>query len=358
MNTVIPDEEFIGKVFPSNNYGDFIVLENCGKKPGQVHDRYKVQFLFSKGIAYATKCHILNGEVGDRQNYGLDVSQLQYSNNYGPFRIIEFIKSPINNGRGVTVRLQFTNTGTEVICGLDDVKSGMIKDPNATEQHTLNMSILPPHIWEYRINIKLYRIYNNIKRRCLKEDVDCYKFYGGIGISMCERWFNSSATFVQDARFIPQFDKFYRFPDLYQLDKDLKQLNTPKEQRIYAPETCMFLHYHDNANVRAYEYNRDNQDKLTSRYYGVVKEAENRYRTGITVNGKQMVLGRFSNEIAAASCYNYWHRKYHQYELFPLFNQIDEMPPEEFIKYNNNPKLLYKVISNDKNIEEVLQLWQ
>lgn len=44
----------------------------------------------------------------------------------------------------------------------------------------------------------LYGTWLQIKQRCLNPKNQAYKFYGGRGIKVCERWANSFPAFVQD----------------------------------------------------------------------------------------------------------------------------------------------------------------
>lgn len=44
----------------------------------------------------------------------------------------------------------------------------------------------------------LYYIWGSMISRCSNENVPAYKHYGGRGISVCERWRNSFAAFLED----------------------------------------------------------------------------------------------------------------------------------------------------------------
>ena len=45
---------------------------------------------------------------------------------------------------------------------------------------------------------RTYRIWQNMLNRCRNEKLAAYQNYGGRGISVCERWRNSFAAFVED----------------------------------------------------------------------------------------------------------------------------------------------------------------
>lgn len=44
----------------------------------------------------------------------------------------------------------------------------------------------------------LYGTWQNMKNRCTNKDADDYKWYGGRGITICDRWLNSFAAFAED----------------------------------------------------------------------------------------------------------------------------------------------------------------
>ena len=44
----------------------------------------------------------------------------------------------------------------------------------------------------------LYRKYYDMKRRCLNPKSPNYKYYGAIGITVCDEWINSYESFVRD----------------------------------------------------------------------------------------------------------------------------------------------------------------
>ena len=47
-------------------------------------------------------------------------------------------------------------------------------------------------------NSLVYNIWQNIKNRCTNPNSDNYSYYGGRGIKMCPRWFNSFECFYKD----------------------------------------------------------------------------------------------------------------------------------------------------------------
>ena len=239
--------------------------------------------------------------------------------------------------------IQFIKTGYVTEVSLSKALEGKVDDKFQTQIIPFDRTYLGMDYdrWiRYRLNDR----WHNMVARCTNENAACYNVYGGIGVSVVDRWMNFD-TFAQDAVHLPQFDKFYNYPFLYCLDKDYLQLAKPKAQRIYSPDTCFFLYNNDNINIEAFEKRREHPEMYSSQYYGVCTKNNGRtFRAAIKINRIELFLKTFSNEIAAASCYNWHHRKNHCYELFPLFNDINEMDPTEFIQYNVNPITLYHLI--------------
>jgi hypothetical protein len=70
----------------------------------------------------------------------------------------------------------------------------------------------------------------------------------------------------------------------------------------------------------------------TSQYKGVHWNTESEvWKVRIYNDDKYIGLGRFTNEIAAANCYNHWARFYHK--EFAQLNEVPYMPKEEWMKY-------------------------
>jgi len=47
-------------------------------------------------------------------------------------------------------------------------------------------------------NLKMYRCYRDMIRRCYDPNVKCYSRYGGRGIEVCERWLTDFNNFIED----------------------------------------------------------------------------------------------------------------------------------------------------------------
>ena len=85
-----------------------------------------------------------------------------------------------------------------------------------------------------------------------------------------------------------------------------------------------------------------NREKSNAQYYGVTK-MYNKY----VARYSNTTIGKFSNPEAAANAYNYYFNMH--YTNSPLYtvhilNDVPYMSPDEFIKYNTDPKEICKII--------------
>lgn len=56
------------------------------------------------------------------------------------------------------------------------------------------------------ITTRTYRIWRNMKQRCFNKNHCSYHYYGGRGITVCDRWRDSFATFLADVGICPGKD--------------------------------------------------------------------------------------------------------------------------------------------------------
>ena len=327
--------DIINNKYMSNTYGPFNVI-------GYVKPRYYlIKFEWSNCITSTRIDHIRSGTVRDPW-YGINPYTTQWSNKYGPFIITE-----LAHGNNHSVEIQFTKTDTIKNTTIDMVRAGSIKDPSANEITHLDTSLLQPNLAEYRINMFLSRIYKNIMNRCYNPRCNIYNRYGAIGVRICDRWKNSIKNFKEDVKKLHGYSKFYRWPTRYQLDKDFKQMGIPRGERVYGPDTCVFLYNVDNVNVHVFEDHCTNIDSFTSKYYGVCKISNNRFTVHISLNGKNKYLGTYTNEIAAANVYNHYSRIYNsqfntrRYEEVQLSNNVPLMSLDKCMQFK---------VSNRKDI--------
>lgn len=81
---------------------------------------------------------------------------------------------------------------------------------------------------------EIYAEYRNMKRRCYNEEAHNYKYYGGRGIKMCDRWRDDIREFYNDVSILPNFGEKGYTLDRIDNDGDYEPKNvrwaTHKEQ--------------------------------------------------------------------------------------------------------------------------------
>lgn len=257
-----------------------------------------------------------------------DYNKIYSSNAYGDYKIIKDLG--IINGRHM-IRIKFLKTGYEKDVRESTLYTGKVKDPYLPTIYGVG------YIGEYnniRSNISLYKTWHSMMSRCYNPDDKDYVRYGAIGIRVCDRW-HCYKNYFDDVQLLPGYELKMQYPNIYQLDKDYLQLNIPKQQRIYSPQTCVWMSVYDNVTIRAIDNNK-------SIYYGVYPKGKNYH-----VMYKDMHIGTFSNPIAAANAYNYFYNKYNlnTQPYANLINDVEYMSPSEFFRYNTSPKNMCNIIN-------------
>lgn len=171
------------------------------------------------------------------------------SNNYGSFKIVEYITSK-------KILISFLATGYRRIVTLHHIKSGEVADK--LHRSVYGVGYIGDGLFSScnkGKTPKSYECWVNMYTRCYSEiyqkEFPTYK-----GCTVAEEWHNFQ-------NFAKWFEENYI--EGYQLDKDIKV----EGNKIYGPDTCMFVS------------NQENSEKANAKYYkmlspdGIVTEIYN-----------------------------------------------------------------------------------
>ncbi len=205
--------------------------------------------------------------------------QIYETKNYGDIEVIEYI-SPRN------IRIRFLNTGYEDKVTFGEITKNSPKD--YLQPVVYGIGFLGAKMKLKSKNVKAYGTWTNMLKRCY-----CVKFHKNnqtyIGTTVCKEWHNFQ-------NFCVWFDDNYI--EGYELDKDLLQDDV--DNKIYSPETCVFLP----RKINSFFNNKRIDNK--SGYIGVCWDKfRNKYRvtTSCFETKKQIFVGRFYNIEEANKAY-------------------------------------------------------
>lgn len=133
---------------------------------------------------------------------------------------------------------------------------------------------------------KIYKVWENMKSRCLNQKNTAYKNYGGRGITLSERWIRFT-NFLEDMGIPPEGMTLDR------IDNDLG----------YFKENCRWAsHTTQGHNRRFHKRN----GKKTSKYRGVFKKVGYEYYVArIQFHDEEIYLHGKLSEIEAAEAYDF-----------------------------------------------------
>lgn len=150
------------------------------------------------------------------------------------FQVLRFVGRK-KNGTSL-FRIRFIETGYERDVEKVEIKRGNIKDRfqrSVFGVGYLGNTKMAGHKHEYSV-------WSSMIGRCYDKSNSGYPNYGGVGVSVCERW-HSFELFLSDMVGIEGFDKTLFDKGLLELDKDIKQFDVDKSKRVYSAATCCFV---------------------------------------------------------------------------------------------------------------------
>lgn len=242
-----------------------------------------------------------------------------YHPTYGEVKVIE--QHPDYAGRTVFT-IQFKNTGSTTVVDPNNLRHLRFKDPFAPNIAGVGYFGNTAHNYGYNKKEygRVYAIWSQMLNRCYNQNNKDYPYYGGLGVTVCDRWHNFS-NFFYDFIHMPNFEKWLNSPNnSYHLDKDIKQMGLPMNYRIYSPETCVLVPAHENINqmvISNFGFKNVNCD-----YVGI-SYVDNSWQAYLNKDGKQLMMARFTDPLSAAvykECYA--HYKYRM----AMVNDANKVP--------------------------------
>ena len=250
----------------------------------------------------------------------IEFNKVYTSNNFGDFIVVKEVeRKQIGKNKNRQFLVRFVNTGYEYKALMQHIKNCAVKDPYVP----IAFGVGYLGSVEMKKYHKEYLLWRRMLSRCYNPKDSSYRYYGGIGVSVVKEWLCFS-KFLEDFKTLDGYSHWIN-GEKCDLDKDLKQQNVPKNERVYSKNTCCILIREQNV----YMASRDFHDKSTRKYYGVKQLSENKYAVNISIKGKNTYLGTFSDEIVAANVYNYWSDIYNH----KTKNSVEYIPIDEFDKY-------------------------
>ena len=271
------------KVYDSIS-GKFVFLPDT-LTVGTTVTKINVMFLYTGLIKNVNIEKALTGNIEDTLLKYMD--KIFYSNMGEPIKILRF--SHRDSHGDIHVIFKFMIYEYETCMALKNVINGPRNPFYPTLFGVGYFGLAGEHLPKH------FTCWHNMISRCYNTEDARYKTYGGIGISVCERW-HSFANFLEDIKRLPNYDIWVSTTNKYELDKDTLQKHIPKNERIYSPSTCIFISKIENTNQRTIDNAKS--------YIGVVKTKRNTFKAYIRVNTTRYHLGSYTSAEAAANAYN------------------------------------------------------
>lgn len=236
------------KIFHSNSFGDFKIIAEAGKDANN-QKMVTVEFL-ATGYRYDIRYDAARkGKVKDPTYFMYTVKdKIFHSNNYGEFKIIEHIGFT-EDKRHRIVKIQFLSTGAIKIVKYDDALNGEVKDDTFINKYQARDLLGVTPFQEDTIDRSLKRIWRLMMVRCYDKSYQSYMSYGAKGVTVAPEWHDYN-IFKRDVMNIPGWTLKCNDPLNYQLDKDLFQYYLPYNMRVYSKHTCVWLHRDHNQKIK------------------------------------------------------------------------------------------------------------
>lgn len=181
------------------------------------------------------------------------------------------------------VTVMFKDTGYTYTTRRSHVRNNVVFDKISPA--VCGVGFIGEGCYTSRSHKKAYDCWVSMIKRCYLPNDNMFSSYGGVGVSVCEQWFDFQS-------FAGFYEKNHPKRRGYQIDKDvLLQGN-----KVYCPSLCVFIPEKLNAQFKS----KIGGGELP---HGVCNSIKGSYTTHIQVDGKCKYLGSFSTPEEAGRVY-------------------------------------------------------
>lgn len=243
----IPQDMLPGSAHETKHYGRIKVISYQNKR------NVTVRFDNTGYQTSAESVHIRSGAVKDWSR--AKVGSIYATNNFGDIEIVQYLSA-------LNVAIRFLNTGNIVTARLGNIIRGNVKDPIARTLCSVGyLGNGDNACYQDGKMTAAYSRWSDMIKRCYdlnkQEKHPTYK-----GCSVCDEWHNFQCFANWFEANHPKDGK------RYELDKDI----LVPGNKVYSPETCMFVTRSENAleqadrnHAKAYSFTNPNGELVTIR---------------------------------------------------------------------------------------------
>ena len=183
-----------------------------------------------------------------------------------------------DNGRNVLWKCRCDCSGKEVIVYGTCLKNGQTKSCGCLQREKIKEKSTK----HGKRKSPIYKVWINIRQRCYNPNNQDYRYYGGRGIKVCERWH--------------KFENFYEdMGDIYKNGLTIERINNDGH---YEPKNCKWV-----------IPSKQQWNKRCRGYYW--DACSQKWQARIMKNNKPIFLGLFTYEEDARKAYVEAKKKYH-----------------------------------------------
>ena len=141
-------------------------------------------------------------------------------------------------------KIRFLKTNSERYISFANLKQGNVKD--------FESKIVCGVACKGNIDVpngsytrKIYELWKVLIGRCYNKKFKAYPLYGAKGVTVCDEWLNFS-NFYKEHTEIEGYNLEEYIKGNLVLDKDIKQINLERFERIYSKNTCKWVTQQEN----------------------------------------------------------------------------------------------------------------